>query len=305
MVTAYLRSGGLQANARLMSQGAFFRPTLSTPTGTTVRCVSLKAVKNSLKAVGNIAKITKAMKMVAAAKVKSAQVRMEVARPFAAGAIRLLEKVQSPEEFDGASNTVSVAVSSDRGLCGGINTNIAKAVRANPDDSFFMIGNKAKDQLNRDMSEYFDTSIDEHEKFPFTFSSASEVVSQMMKNDFKSGNIFYTEFKSVISFNVRELSFPSPSLLKASKDSLTEYQFEGNTDDEVLDNLSEFTTAQLIYSAVLDSATSEQASRMTAMDNATNNARDAVGRLELVYNRTRQAVITKELSEIVGGAEAL
>jgi F-type H+-transporting ATPase subunit gamma len=245
------------------------------------------------------------MKMVAAAKVKSAQVRMEVARPFAAGAIRLLEKVQSPEEFDGASNTVSVAVSSDRGLCGGINTNIAKAVRANPDDSFFMIGNKAKDQLNRDMSEYFDTSIDEHEKFPFTFSSASEVVSQMMKNDFKSGNIFYTEFKSVISFNVRELSFPSPSLLKASKDSLTEYQFEGNTDDEVLDNLSEFTTAQLIYSAVLDSATSEQASRMTAMDNATNNARDAVGRLELVYNRTRQAVITKELSEIVGGAEAL
>jgi len=247
--------------------------------------------------------------MVAAAKLKGAERMMLAARPFATAIGGLMEPVLSPkEEDDAAESTLLLAISSDKGLCGGINSRVVKEVKAMIGDGenapqLLIIGGKARDGLARTHASYFDKSIDETYTMPVTFSMASFIAEQMLSYEVDRYTMLYNKFKSVISFDVVPMTLKGPSALGESG-VMDEFEFEGDKED-VLANLYQFNLATQIYSAMLENVTSEQASKMTAMDSATTNANEMISKLTIVYNRRRQAKVTTELTEIVAGAESV
>ena len=166
-----------------------------------------------------------------------------------------------------------------------------------------IIGNKAVGGLVRTHGEYITTSIDETYTMPLSFSCASFITEQMLASPAEQYTILYNKFFSVIKFEVSPLTIKGPEVLGGSG-VLDEYEFEGDK-EVVLADLYQFNLACTVYSCLLENTTSEQASRMTAMDSATNNANDAANKLRIQYNRLRQAKITTELTEIVAGAESV
>lgn len=282
-----------------------------------VRYASLKALSIRIKSVSGTSKITKAMKLVAASKLKGAESRMNAMRPFAKGMMDFMGAKNPVGEDDAPTKHAIVAVSSDKGLCGGINTFISKAVRLNIasdaakgiESSVTLIGQKSAAQLKREFEDKFVFAADEVYMVPPNFTLCAALAEEVLKQDFDQLTIYYNKFKSVISFDVvPEASKSLPSLLEA--ESMDEIEFDGGEGmdgdkDVVLTDLYEFYVATSIYSALLESSSSEQASRMSAMENATNNSRDLLNKLSLQYNRGRQAKITNELMEITSGAEAV
>jgi len=271
--------------------------------------MSLKQLSMRIKSTTSTAKITKAMKMVAAAKLKGAERMMLAARPFANSIGGLMEPVLVPKEEDEApETTLLLAISSDKGLCGGINSRVVKEVKSiigdgeNP-PTLLVVGGKGRDGLARTHAKYFHTTIDETYTMPVTFSMASFIAEQMLAHEVDQYTMLYNQFKSVIAFDVVPMTLKSPAALGASG-VMDEFEFEGEKED-VLANLYQFNLATQIYSAMLENVTSEQASKMTAMDSATTNANELVSKLTIVYNRRRQAKVTTELTEIVAGAESV
>jgi len=271
---------------------------------------SIKAIGIRMKAVLSTAKITKAMKMVAASKLKGAERRMLLSRPFAASVNKIMSPTLTPAEDDAPpTSSMMMAISSDKGLCGGINSRVVKEMKiqleaaGDNQPTVMVIGNKAVSGLVRTHSESINTTIDETYNIPVTFSTASFIAEQMLAVPVDQYDILYNKFFSVIRFEVSPTALKGPECLGGSG-VMDEYEFEGDK-EVVLADLYQFNLACTVYTCLLENSTSEQASRMTAMDSATTNANEAGSKLTIQYNRLRQAKITTELTEIVAGAESV
>lgn len=271
----------------------------------------------------NIAKITKSMKMVSAAKMRGAQNRLTEGRPFAAwlnnlsGNPRVLEKEGDiPVEKMGEKNLV-VAVTSDRGLCGGCNSYVSKASRLqmgnmkenDVEADVFVIGEKGRSQLRRSVASSFVGHVTDCWATPPSFAQACAIAEGVTSSGkYDATHIVFNQFVSAISYlpSVRSLVMnPRPKEGEEEKDGLLAYEFEPDNREEVLADLAEFQLATGIFHGMIEAATSEESSRMSAMENATNNAQDLIGSLTLTYNKARQARITTELVEIISGAASL
>ena len=289
---------------------------------------SLKDLKNRIKSVKSTQKITKAMKMVSAAKLRRAKERAEAARPYASKMAQIVAAVAGSETAKSISNPLLngttksdvhllVVMTSDRGLCGAFNSSITRATKrkvaelkqAGKEVKLFCVGKKAYELLKNDYGRIIIGRLSEIGGKTIAYSDAENVVAEVLKH-FNAGgidvvSIVYNQFKSAIS---QIVTFQQIIPLIAGNDSehtnTAPYEFEPEEDEILLDLLPRNIGIQL-YSALLENAASEQGARMTAMDNATRNAGDMINKLTLKYNRTRQATITKELIEIISGAEAL
>ena len=291
---------------------------------------NLKDLKNRIRSVKSTQKITSAMKMVAAAKLRRAQDNAEAARPYAArmGAmIQNLGQKAAPETAPALlvgtgddKRVLLVVVSADRGLCGGFNGGIIRTARrevealesAGKSVEVMMVGRKASDALKRELG---DKIIDSREGVQGTAVAFAEIdsIAEVIRARLKEGAldrcvILYNRFISAITQEVT-LSTLIPVELPENVAPETEtpsapYEYEPS-EHAVLEDLLPRNLSTQIYTAILESSASELAARMTAMDNATRNAGDLIDRLTMQYNRTRQAAITTELIEIISGAEAL
>lgn len=269
---------------------------------------TLKDVRIKLKSVTNIQKITKTMQMVSASKYARAERELHPARVLGNGAKALFEKAEL-EADDSKSNHLIIAISSDRGLCGGIHSGVAKRVKAynleNPDANVKLIvcGEKAKSILQRTFPNDILCALSELGRKPPLFEEAVFIAEQMLDSgyEFDVCKIFYNKFKSAISYNLTIQDVFSFTTLSTAE---TMLQYD-DVDEDVLRNYHEFSSANLLFLGMKESACSEQSARMSAMDSATKNAGDMISALQIVYNRTRQAVITTELIEIISGCVAL
>ena len=290
---------------------------------------SLKDLKKRISSVKSTQKITKAMKMVAAAKLRRAQESAERGRPFSEKMNNIIlnlsnsisDKENSSKFLVGTGKDnihLCVVITADRGLCGGFNTNICrkaknyfnKILKENKTLKIFTVGSKGHDQLNRIYGKYIIEKINFKGFKKITYKEAEDVGKVIIRlfNElqFDVCKIFYNKFKNVISQIPQEQQIiPIENQnQKEFKKSDKFYEFEPE-EDEILNNLLPRNISTQIFKAFLENAASEQGSRMTAMDNATRNAGDLVDKLTVIYNRSRQAAITKELIEIISGAESL
>lgn len=285
------------------------------------RWANLKAISDRMRSVGSVGKITKAMKMVAAAKLRSVQSLQENSRPFAVGlqdffkTMDEMEAVTKPTEIDakeGAKSRLVIAVTSDRGLCGGVNSSIVKSVKAMiasdtlVNHAIMLLGDKGRDGLARVHGNKMLVSFKDVFKAPVSFAQVCLIAEDILSREFDEIMLVYNEFVSVITQQVNRKPIVGLKALMDSAEAFDEYEFDSDMDSaQVLVDLFEFQLATQIFNALLENATSEQAARMSAMDNASRNASDMLQKLTLSYNRQRQAAITQELSEITSGAAAL
>ncbi len=293
---------------------------------------SLKALRARINSVKSTRKITSAMKMVAASKLKRAQTQAEAARPYAERMQRMLAALavsaagspNAPRMLIGTGRDqvqLLVVVTADRGLAGGFNTNVGRAARAailrlegeGKTVRVITVGRKGRDYLRR---EYADRLIGEYSfagKKRVEFSDVDEVAARitamLAAGEFDVCTVVYNRFVSVISqvpTEARLVPLPMPEAAPAEKPAGPQAQYEFEPDEEaILAALLPRNMAIQLFRALIESAAGEQGARMSAMDNATRNAGDMINRLTLNYNRTRQANITRELIEIISGAEAL
>jgi len=268
---------------------------------------TLKAISIRLKSVKNIRKITQSMKMVSAAKYTKAERELKQARPYGAGAKAFYEKAEVGPVGDVPQKLI-VAVTSDRGLCGAVHTQVSRTVRqALAEDSantkIVCVGDKSRAILQRVYGKNIIFVAHEVGRKPPSFLDAAKLANSILTSgyDFSSGKIVYNRFKSVVSYATADLPLFSLKAIEAAP-KLNVYD---SLDADVLQSYMEFSLTSLLFYAFKEGACSEQSSRMTAMDSASKNAGEMIDKLTLTYNRTRQAVITRELIEIISGAAAL
>ncbi len=292
---------------------------------------SLDDLKKRIKSVKSTQKITKAMKMVAAAKLRKAQENAEKGRPYSKKMqniiLNLTKSINDPENApkllvgNGKDQVyLCVVLTADRGLCGGFNSNICKLAKNNfkkllsegKEIKIITVGSKGLDQIKREYGKYVIKKFSFKDKKQISFNEAElvgkEVIELFNKNEFDKCIIFYNNFKNVITqIPQAQQIIPAERVRVESNEKQEEkfsYEFEPD-EDEILEDLLPKNISTQIFKAFLENAASEQGSRMTAMDNATRNAGDLVDKLTINYNRSRQASITKELIEIISGAESL
>lgn len=294
---------------------------------------SLKALRNRIASVKSTQKITKAMKMVAAAKLRRAQAQAEAARPYATRMASMMgalaegasENPNAPAMLvgNGSDKThLIVVVTADRGLAGPFNSSINRAARARARKlesegktvRLFNVGRKGRDFFRRDMRDKIIGDVNFVGKKTIDFADAEQIASRIIaafgEGKFDVCTLMFNRFVSVMSQIPSETPLIPASADGAANDNAADgkpsadYEVEPD-DGTLIDRLLPRNLAVQIYSALLESAAGEQSARMTAMDNATRNAGDMINRLTLNYNRTRQANITRELIEIISGAEAL
>ena len=288
---------------------------------------NLKDLKNRIESVKSTRKITKAMQMVAAAKLRRAQDSAESARPYAERFNAVLAKLAAsvgdnaaaPRLLTGTGKDdvhLLIVMTSERGLCGGFNSNITKlaktraaSLRANGKTVKIMtVGKKGRDQLKRDWSEAFVGHIDLSQIKRLGYSDAQKIAQDVLKRfdagEFDVATLFYSKFVNVVSQEPQaQQIIPADFDTEADTDG-TFYDYEPG-EEEILADLLPRAVSTQIFAALLENGASEQGARMTAMDNATRNAGEMIDKLTIEYNRSRQAVITNELIEIISGAEAL
>jgi len=292
---------------------------------------SLDDLRKRIKSVKSTQKITKAMKMVAAAKLRKAQENAEKGRPYSQKMqniiLNLTKSISDPENAPkllvgtGKDQVyLCVVLTSDRGLCGGFNSNICKLAKNNfkkllsegKEIKIITVGSKGLDQIKRKYGKYVIKKLSFKDKKQISFNEAEivgkEIIELFNKNEFDKCIIFYNNFKNVITqIPQAQQIIPAEKIESNDKDKTEEklsYEFEPD-EDEILEDLLPKNISTQVFKAFLENAASEQGSRMTAMDNATRNAGDLVDKLTINYNRSRQASITKELIEIISGAESL
>lgn len=267
---------------------------------------TLKTISMRLKSVKNIQKITQSMKMVSAAKYARAERDLKQARPYGIGAQQFFDKaeVSSKEE---QPKKLFIAITSDRGLCGAVHTGVARHIRPDliddPNIKVVCVGDKSRAILQRLYGKNIAMVCNEIGRLPPTFLDAAKLTNAIINLGFEytEGKIVYNKFKSVVSYNVSDM----PIFSLKSVESAEKLPVYDSLDSEVIQNYLEFSMATLLFYAMKEGACSEQSSRMTAMDNASKNAGEMIDKLTLTFNRTRQAVITRELIEIISGAAAL
>jgi F-type H+-transporting ATPase subunit gamma len=292
---------------------------------------SLKALKIRIGSVKSTQKITKAMKMVAAAKLRRAQEAAEAGRPYAERMEAVMSSIaskvtispQSPKLIAGTGSDqvhLFVVATSDKGLAGAFNTNIVRLARksalemqaAGKTVKFYIIGRKGRDQLNRLFRKDVIHSIEPGDLGKLKFSDAQAVAADLIARyeagEYDVAHLFYSKFVSVLTQEPTQAQIvpvPAPASGAAPAGAMSAAVEYEPDEDEILADLLPRNVAVQLLRAQLENAASEQGSKMTAMDNATRNAGDMINRLTILYNRTRQAAITTELVEIISGAEAL
>ncbi len=290
---------------------------------------SLDDLKKRIKSVKSTQKITKAMKMVAAAKLRKAQENAEKGRPYSQKMqniiLNLTRSINDPENAPkllvgtGKDETyLCVVLTADRGLCGGFNSNICKLAKNNFKGllekgkklKIIAVGTKGVDQIKREFGKYIIKEFSFKEKKQITFLEAEiigkEIMHLFQNNEFDKCILFYNNFKNVITQipQAQQIIPVKNDTPKNQREDVLSYEFEPE-EDEILEDLLPKNISTQVFKAFLENAASEQGSRMTAMDNATRNAGELVDKLTINYNRSRQASITKELIEIISGAESL
>jgi F-type H+-transporting ATPase subunit gamma len=285
---------------------------------------SLKDLKNRIESVKSTRKITKAMQMVAAAKLRRAQEAAVSGRPYSdrfdsvmSGLTASMGVDSGPPLLIGTgadTNHLLIVMTAERGLCGGFNSNIAKLAKLKASKlisegksvKILTVGKKGRDSLKREFGKYFVGHVDLTEMKGASYSYAVEVASNILNrfdsSEFDVATIYYSRFESVMSQIPTEKQL-IPPVFQASTES-TAYDYEPSEEEILIDLLPQSITAQ-IFRALLENGASEQGARMSAMDSATRNAGEMIDKLIIQYNRSRQAVITNELIEIISGAEAL
>ncbi len=289
---------------------------------------SLDDLKKRIKSVKSTQKITKAMKMVAAAKLRKAQESAEKGRPYSEKIQNIIlnltknisDPSNSPRLLTGTGKDevyLFVVMTADRGLCGGFNSNICKLAKFQLQEALakgkkikiMTVGSKGYDQLKRVYNKYIIKNLSFKEKKKISFKEADEVAKTILdlfnEGQFDKCILFFNNFKNVITqIPTKQQIIPAVIEKENKIDNMNFYEFEPE-EDEILDELLPKNISTQIFKAFLENAASEQGSRMTAMDNATRNAGELVDKLTINYNRSRQASITKELIEIISGAESL
>ena len=292
---------------------------------------SLDDLKKRISSVKSTQKITKAMKMVAAAKLRRAQESAEKGRPFSEKMNNIILNLSSSiSDKENASKFLvgtgkdnihlCVVITADRGLCGGFNTNICKKAKNDFEKiikqgktlKIFTVGSKGYEQLKRTYGSYIIENLNFKGFKKITYKEAEKIGKKIIKlfneNQFDVCKIYYNKFKNVITQIPQAQQIIPIENVKNKKEeekkSENFYEFEPE-ENEILNDLLPRNISTQIFKAFLENAASEQGSRMTAMDNATRNAGDLVDKLTITYNRSRQAAITKELIEIISGAESL
>ena len=289
---------------------------------------NFKDLKNRIESVKNTRKITKAMQMVAAAKLRRAQDAAEASRPYSERFNSVLASLAaSVGSSEGAPLLLRgtgkqdvhmlVVMTAERGLCGGFNSSIAKLARSHAAElkengkqvKIITVGKKGRDAIKRDLGEYFIEHVDLSEfksiKYVNAQSIAKALLSRFDDNEYDVATIFYSKFVNVVTQipTVQQI-IPATFDDQSSASDKTIYDYEPD-EETILADLLPRGVATQIFSALLENGASEQGARMSAMDNATRNAGDMIDKLTIEFNRSRQAVITNELIEIISGAEAL
>ena len=288
---------------------------------------SLDDLKKRIASVKSTQKITKAMKMVAAAKLRRAQESAEKGRPYSIKMNNIIlnlsggisDKENAPKLLSGTGNDqvyLCVIMTSDRGLCGGFNSNIIKKAKSffskilneGKELKIITVGSKGNDQLKRVYGKKIIENISFKEsKNPNYFDAdkvGKKIIEKFEAGEFDVCTIFYNQFKNVITQIPQAQQIIPLNNVEDKNSSDESYEFEPD-EDEILSNLLPKNISTQIFRAMLENSASEQGSRMSAMDNATRNAGEMVDKLTIEYNRSRQAAITKELIEIISGAESL
>ena len=290
---------------------------------------NLKDLKNRIDSVKSTRKITKAMQMVAAAKLRRAQDAAESARPYTvrmqAVMANLAKSVMGSDSAplllagNGRDEThLLIVATAERGLCGGFNSSIAKLARQKAEElhsagknvKILTIGKKGREQLKRDLESYMIHHVDLSDIKSIGYDTAAsisaDIINRFHAGEFDVATVFYNKFQSVINqvptaHQLIPASFDDENSIEADA---TAYEYEPS-EEEILADLLPRSIASQIFGALLENAASEQGARMSAMDNATRNAGDMIDKLTIEFNRSRQAAITNELIEIISGAEAL
>ena len=290
---------------------------------------TLDDLKKRIKSVKSTQKITKAMKMVAAAKLRKAQENAERGRPYSEKmqniVLNLTKSINDPENAPklmvgtGQDKVyLCVVLTADRGLCGGFNSNICRLAKNNfkkfinegKEIKIITVGSKGLDQIKREYEKYIIKKFSFKEKKLISFNEAEivgkEIIDLFNKKEFDKCILFYSNFKNVITQIPQAQQIIPTDKVETNQSEKDEifYEFEPD-EDEILEDLLPKNISTQVFKAFLENSASEQGSRMTAMDNATRNAGDLVDKLTINYNRSRQASITKELIEIISGAESL
>ncbi len=288
---------------------------------------SLDDLKKRIASVKSTQKITKAMKMVAAAKLRRAQESAEKGRPYSEKMNNVIlnlsngisDKENAPKLLSGTGQEkthLCVVITSDRGLCGGFNSNIIKKAKSyfskisdeGKELKIITVGSKGNDQLKRVYGDKIIENISFKESKNANYFDADKVgkmvIEKFEASEFDVCTIFYNQFKNVITQIPQAQQIIPLNNEGEESGSEESYEFEPD-EDEILSNLLPKNISTQIFKAMLENSASEQGSRMSAMDNATRNAGEMVDKLTIEYNRSRQAAITKELIEIISGAESL
>lgn len=278
--------------------------------------VTLQDLKLRIRSVTNIKKITATMKLVATSKLKIATRNMEIARPFLSSVNCIAEVQAAAEESksqgsSGASSVRLLPLTSDRGLCGSVNGVIIRTVRGMlrqvPKDvpvTLSIVGTKGRVGLFREFGRLFDTSAqDLGEKKGIRFADLAPFTEAIATRETERTLMVCNKFVNTATFTTETLALLNPS--RISECDLTQYEFESEDRDATIQNYYEWYLAATVFGRVIENAACEMSARMGSMDNATRNAGEILKVLKIKYNRGRQAAITSELAEIIGGAEAL
>jgi F-type H+-transporting ATPase subunit gamma len=290
---------------------------------------SLKDLRNRISSVKATRKITKAMQMVAAAKLRRAQEAAVAARPYSERMASVLSNLAAAMEGQAGAPTLLagtgfdethllIVATAERGLCGGFNSSIAKMAREHADRllaqgktvKIFTVGKKGNDALKRLYGKYIVEHVDFRNVKQMSFAEAQivahKVLTMFHNGEFDVATLFFSEFKSVISQKPTALRLIPADVSSGKPADLGGAVYDAEPEEgEILADLLPRNIAVQIFRGLLENAASEQGARMSAMDNATRNAGDMINKLSIKYNRQRQAQITKELIEIISGAEAL
>ena len=288
---------------------------------------SLKDLKIRIESVKSTRKITKAMQMVAAAKLRRAQDAAEAARPYSERLEAVMANLTAAAAGQGSSSPILAGTGSDnthllivataeRGLCGGFNSSIVRLVRESITQlqsegktvRILTIGKKGREQLKREYNSLFIDHVDlsGHRSIGYDVAQGigNDILGRFDAGEFDVVTVYYSRFNSVIAQTPTARQLIPASMPEQSTDTPGFYEYEPDSEG-ILAELLPRAIANHIFTALLENAASEQGARMTAMDNATRNAGEMIDKLTIVYNRSRQAAITKELIEIISGAEAL
>ncbi|MFN2307124.1 MAG: F0F1 ATP synthase subunit gamma [Paracoccaceae bacterium] len=288
---------------------------------------NLKDLKNRISSVKSTRKITQAMQMVAAAKLRRAQDAAEAARPYAERFNAVLAGLASgvgdsetaPKLLAGTGSDdvhLLVVMTAERGLCGGFNSNIARLARLHAKKlqaggktvKILTVGKKGRSALKRDLGDHFVGHVDMSDVKRMSYADAQGIAKDVLERfdagDFDIATIFFSRFENVVTQHPTAQQIIPAQFEEGDADDATLYDYEPG-EEEILADLLPRGVATQIFAALLENAASEQGARQSAMDNATRNAGDMIDDLTIEYNRSRQAVITNELIEIISGAEAL